>query len=235
MKITGLDFATELKKLVKERVSGLPGGDRSEFVRFLNFAEHSLQIKIAWQNTAVGELSARVVEEPQDYYMRGAFFPADGSAPTGFTLRPGKDYERDLISIVETIAFACVGVSFAINPAAAAPPPPPAPTQSPAAEPSFFNPGEDFPFAPEAEEKPADSPQEGASFFNPSEDFPFAPEVEEKPKDEGFSVEAVVTKPVEESKVEEGVSQEADASAEIAPEPPAEKRKRASKKAVGAE
>lgn len=167
MKVTGMDFASDLARLLHKRVSSLPGGDRTEIVRFLNIPNNSLSLKISWNSTPIGQVNARIVEEPQDYYLRGAFYPADGSQPTGFTLRPGKEYQKNLESFVETIAFACIGASFS---SASTPPSQPPPSQPTHEKVQLFEPGPDFPFS----DSPSQPQKQAEQFFQPGEDFPFS-------------------------------------------------------------
>ncbi|MCX7713917.1 MAG: hypothetical protein N2035_09710 [Chthoniobacterales bacterium] len=172
MKVTGMDFASDLARCLHKRVSSLPGGDRSEIIRFLNFPNNSISIKISWNSIPIGQVNARIVEEPQDYYLRGAFFPADGSQPTGFTLRPGKDYLQNLESFVETIAFACIGASFSASP------PSSQPTQQSSQhhqteKAQFFEPGPDFPFS-DPQPQQATKSHQPQEFFQPGDDFPFS-------------------------------------------------------------
>jgi len=104
MKISGLNFLSDLEKRLLASICGAPGSSRLEFQRLLNFPDKTLVIQVGWPGVPLGKLTCRVVDETQDFYFRGTFQPASSDPHYPFTLRPGKDYEKDMSLLVETIA-----------------------------------------------------------------------------------------------------------------------------------
>lgn len=106
MKISGLDFLSDLETRLLGSLAVPLRSSAPEFHRVLNFSEKTIVLKIGWPDLPLGTLSCRMVEEPQDFYFRGAFQPSSGEAACPFTIRPGKDYEKDMSLLVEAISGA---------------------------------------------------------------------------------------------------------------------------------
>lgn len=104
MKFSGLDFLSDLEARLLASLAPSPRPSAPEFHRVLNFSEKTIVLKIGWLDLPLGTMSCRMVEEPQDFYFRGSFQPSSGEAACPFTLRPGKDYEKDMSLLVEAIA-----------------------------------------------------------------------------------------------------------------------------------
>jgi hypothetical protein len=104
MKFSGLDFLSDLEARLLASLAASPRPSAPEFHRVLNFSEKTIVLKIGWLDLPLGTMSCRMVEEPQDFYFRGSFQPSSGEASCPFTLRPGKDYEKDMSHLVEAIA-----------------------------------------------------------------------------------------------------------------------------------
>jgi hypothetical protein len=112
MKFSGLDFLSDLETRLLGSLAATSHSSAPEFQRVLNFSEKTIVLKIGWLDQPLGTMSCRRVEEPQDFYFRGAFQPSSGEASFPFTLRPGKDYEKDMSLLVEAIVgTAKTGVS----------------------------------------------------------------------------------------------------------------------------
>ena len=104
MKISGLDFLSDFEKRLLASMGARRQSDPLEFHRLLNFFEKTMVLKIGWTDLPLGRLTCRMVEEPQDFYFRGMFQSATNEQPYSFTLRPGKDYEKDISQLVDVIA-----------------------------------------------------------------------------------------------------------------------------------
>jgi len=104
MKISGLNFLGDLEKRLTVSINSTHESPKLEFHRFLNFSEKTLVFQVGWPGIPLGKLACRVVDEPQDFYFRGTFQPASSESTYPFTLRPGKDYDKDLSLLVEAIA-----------------------------------------------------------------------------------------------------------------------------------
>lgn len=103
MKFSGLDFLSDLETRLLGSLAGIPQSPAPEFQRVLNFSEKTIVLKIGWLGLPLGTLACRMVEEPQDFYFRGSFEPTTSGERHPFTLRPGKDYEKDMSQLVEAI------------------------------------------------------------------------------------------------------------------------------------
>jgi len=117
MKISGLDFLSDLETRLVGSLRDSPQPDPLEFQRLMNFSEKTMVLKILWPDLPLGKLACRMIEEPQDFYFRGTFLPASGDRPYSFTLRPGKDYEKDISLLVEVIARTGGGTTASVVPA----------------------------------------------------------------------------------------------------------------------
>ena len=117
MKISGLDFLSDLETRLLGSLGDSPEPDSLEFQRLLNFSEKTMVLKIGWPDLPLGKLACRMIEETQDFYFRGTFLPASGDRLYSFTLRPGKDYEKDISLLVEVIARTVGGTTASVVPA----------------------------------------------------------------------------------------------------------------------
>ena len=117
MKFSGLDFLSDLETRLLGSLAGSPRSSTPEFQRVLNFSEKTIVLKIGWLDQPLGTMFCRMVEEPQDFYFRGTFQPASGEASRPFTLRPGKDYEKEITLLVGAIAGMAGDVRESSHPA----------------------------------------------------------------------------------------------------------------------
>jgi hypothetical protein len=104
MKISGLDFLSDLEARLLGSLSTPPGSSAPEFHRVLNFSNKTIVFKIIWLDVLFGTITCQMVEEPQDFYFRGEFQSSSGGPPLSFTIRPGKDYEKDISLLVDAIS-----------------------------------------------------------------------------------------------------------------------------------
>ena len=110
MKISGLDFLSDFEKRLLASLGPPRLSAPLEFHRLLNFFDKTMVLKIGWSDLPLGRLTCRMVEEPQDFYFRGMFHAASDERPYSFTLRPGKDYEKDISLLVDSITVTAKGL-----------------------------------------------------------------------------------------------------------------------------
>ena len=110
MKISGLDFLSDFEKRLLASLGPPRLSAPLEFHRLLNFFDKTMVLKIGWSDLPLGRLTCRMVEEPQDFYFRGLFHAASDERPYSFTLRPGKDYEKDISLLVDSITVTAKGL-----------------------------------------------------------------------------------------------------------------------------
>ena len=116
MNISGLDFLSDFEKRLRLSAGDALQSDQLEFHRLLNFFDKTMVLKIGWPELPLGRLTCRMVEEPQDFYFRGLFQTAPEGQPYAFTLRPGKDYEKDIGLLVDAITVTAKDVKGYIEP-----------------------------------------------------------------------------------------------------------------------